>query len=160
MTDPALRMLLYEHLELIGIRARELRDHLAVLDEMERRYGLYAGLDAGVGEHVDVGLEEDDVLVLVAERLVDGRDLLARLAPLRAPVDDHELLAGPADRRTKLRVVTHGENRHRATQRSGGDGGDAREGSDERRAEGRSGDARNGAKHDDGRNERATADWN
>ena len=83
-------MLLDSGLQRPLIRAHDLADLLAVLEEQERRHGADAELLRDVADLVDVDLEELGVRVLLAELDDLGRDDLAGPAPGGEAVEHDE----------------------------------------------------------------------
>lgn len=79
-----------------GVGTDELVGALAVLEQQEGRHGTDAKLLGGLGQVVDVKLEEVDVLELLSVRVLGqhGGNGLAGTAPLSKAVDEDNLVVG------------------------------------------------------------------
>jgi hypothetical protein len=91
-TIPLLSILLNQPLECRRVGANELIDLLAALEYQESRHGADAKLHAELGNVVDVELGEVNAAVLVGPLADDGRDHLARTAPLGKGVEDDNVV--------------------------------------------------------------------
>ncbi len=112
-----LKVALDEFLELGFVRARERRDELAVLEELECGHtgNILAVRKLRKLVHVDV--DERGVSVLRAERLELGCDALARSAPLRGEIDNNLVHAVSTRKRENTQRLFSQENRARKNSR-------------------------------------------
>lgn len=92
-------------LESVRVRANDLVDDLALLDEQEGRHGRDAQVGGHVGHLVDVELVEARLAELVRELDHVGRDGLARAAPRREAVEHYEAVVGLGLVEIRLAVV-------------------------------------------------------